>query len=256
MMPSHPRSGDTTKKVFTDVPWQGVMSSRETCRGSQRVWNLPTSVFMAKKAAEVLSQEQRKSQRRQKIVEAAAPLFASLGYSACEMDRVATDARVAKGTLYLYYPNKQELFHACVDLGISQMHQTCKAAAEGGTDPFDRISRAIHAYLVFFDQNPHVVELLMQERAIFKDRQRPTYFEYRDANRAPWREMYVGLVQAGRIRADLPVERIMDTVGSLLYGTIFTNHFIGRSVSLDEQYHTILEMIFRGMMTDQERSRV
>jgi len=211
---------------------------------------------MAKKAREELSPEQRKSQRRQKIVEAAAPLFASLGYSACEMDRVATEARVAKGTLYLYFSNKQELFHACVDLGISQMHQAVKAAADGAGDPFDRIARAIHAYLVFFDQHPHVVELLLQERAIFKDRQRPTYFEYRDANRGPWREMYVGLVQAGRVRSDLPIEQIMNTVGDLLYGTIFTNHFIGRSVSLDEQYDTIREMIFRGMMTDQERAKV
>jgi AcrR family transcriptional regulator len=208
---------------------------------------------MAKKATEELSQEERKSQRRQKIVEAAVPLFARLSYSACEMDRVATEARVAKGTLYLYFPNKQELFHACVDLGISQLHQAVKAAADVACDPFDRIAQAIHAYLVFFDQHPHVVELLMQERAIFKDRQRPTYFEYRDANRGPWRDMYVGLVQAGRVRADLPVERIMDTVGSLLYGTIFTNHFIGRPMTLDEQYHTILEIVFRGMMTDQER---
>ena len=187
---------------------------------------------MAKKPTDELSQEVRKSQRRQKIVEAAAPLFASLSYSACEMDRVATDAHVAKGTLYLYFPNKQELFHACVDFGISQMHQTVESGGRRRHRP-DRTHRreAIHAYLVFFDQHPYVVELLMQERAIFKDRQRPTYFEYRDANRGPWRDMYVGLVQAGRLRADLPVERMMDTVGNLLYGTIFTNHFIGRSVT-------------------------
>lgn len=248
-------TGDGTRKAVNYVPWQGVIVSKRTCRGSRRVWNLPTSVVpMAKKAEEEVSQEQRKSQRRQKIVEAAAPLFASLGYSACEMDRVATDARVAKGTLYLYFSNKQELFHACVDFGISQMHQVVKTAAETATDPFERIARAIHAYLIFFDQHPHVVELLMQERAIFKDRRRPTYFEYRDANRGPWRDTYVSMVQGGRVRADLPVERIMDTVGNLLYGTIFTNHFIGRAVSLEEQYHTIVEMIFRGMMTDRERA--
>src|SRR5882757_178343 len=105
---------------------------------------------MAKKATEELSQEERKSQRRLKIVEAAVPLFARLSYSACEMDRVATEARVAKGTLYLYFPNKQELFHACVDLGISQLHQAVKAAADVACDPFDRIAQAIHAYLVFF----------------------------------------------------------------------------------------------------------
>jgi len=59
----------------------------------------------------------------------------------------------------------------------------------------------------------------------------------------------------GRITAHLPVERIVDTLGSLLYGTMFTNHFIGRSVSLDEQYEALLEIIFRGLLSDSEREQ-
>jgi hypothetical protein len=61
------------------------------------------------------------------------------------------------------------------------------------------------------------------------------------------------MIAAGRIRADLQVDRITDTIGSLLYGTMFTNHFIGRTVSLDEQYEAILEIVFRGLLSDSER---
>jgi hypothetical protein len=38
------------------------------------------------------------------------------------------------------------------------------------------------AYLDFFAEQPGFVELLIQERAHFRDRKRPTYFEHRDAN--------------------------------------------------------------------------
>jgi AcrR family transcriptional regulator len=199
----------------------------------------------------------RRSQRRQAIVETAARLFAQDGFTGCEMERVSADVGIAKGTLYLYFPGKQELFFACVDWGMSWMQQTVRAAAESVPDskPFERIGRGIREYLAFFEAHPEYVELLIQERAIFKDRKQPTYFEYRAANVGYWKDQWRALIAAGRIRADLPVERIADTLGSFLYGAMFTNHFVGRSVSLDEQYEAILEIIFRGLLSDSERGQ-
>jgi AcrR family transcriptional regulator len=189
----------------------------------------------------------RRAQRRQKIVECAALMFAQRGYDDCDMECVAAKVGVAKGTLYLYFPGKQELFFACVDWGMREMQQAVQLAADAVADPVEKIARGIRAYMEFWDAHPHYVELLIQERAIFRDRKRPTYFEYRDANRGPWRQLYVDLVAAGRIRDDVTVERILDTLGSLLYGTMFTNRFIGRSISLDEQYQAIMAIALRGI---------
>lgn len=194
-----------------------------------------------------------RAQRRQAIVEAAARLFARDGYNGCEMEKVAAELRIAKGTLYLYYPGKQELFFACVDWGMKEMQRSVRSAAADGPDPLQRISQAIRAYLEFFEQHPQYVELLIQERAIFKDRVRPTYFEYRDANRGAWRELYQRLVSAGQFRDDIAIERMLDAVGNLVYGTMFTNHFVGRSVSLDEQHAGLVEIVFRGLLSDSER---
>lgn len=202
------------------------------------------------------SAAERRLQRRLTIVETAARLFANLGYNECEMERVATEVGIAKGTLYLYVASKQALFYACVDLGMTQMQQAVLTAAEKAEGPFERISLAIHAYLNFFEKHPQYVELLIQERAIFKDRKRPTYFEYRDANVGVWRELYRSLIASGHLREDLPVERMLDTVGYLLYGTMFTNHFIGRAVSLEEQHTAMLEIVFRGILSERERPLV
>jgi len=194
--------------------------------------------------------DDRRAERRRVIIETAARQFAEHGYADCDMECVAAKVGVAKGTLYLYFPGKQDLFFACVDWGMTQMQQAVSAAAQTVADPLEKIVRAIRAYLEFFETHPENVELLIQERAIFRDRKRPTYFEYRDAHRGPWRQLYVDLVAAGRIRSDVPVERILDTVGNLLYGTMFTNHFIGRSISLDEQYQAILAVVFQGISGD------
>lgn len=191
--------------------------------------------------------------RRQSIVQAAAALFAKIGFNDCEMQRVASRLRIAKGTLYLYFTSKEELFSACVDWEMQQMQEALSVATKGVVDPFERIAKAILAYLTFFDENPDYVELLIQERAIFRGRKRPKYFEYRDANRGPWRKMYIGLIRAGRIRNDIPVERILDTIGSLLYGTMFTNYFIGRTVSMADQFTAILEIVMKGILSDAEQ---
>src|SRR5262245_14880578 len=105
--------------------------------------------------------EQRRSARREAIIAAAARLFAELGYDSCEMDRVAARLRIAKGTLYLYFDSKEKLFCACVDDGMRQMQTAVRVAAAAQNDPLDKIAAAIRAYLEFFDDHPHYVELLI-----------------------------------------------------------------------------------------------
>jgi AcrR family transcriptional regulator len=197
---------------------------------------------------------ERRAARREAIIEAAARLFAELGYDSCEMDRVAAKLRIAKGTLYLYFDSKEKLFCECVDDGMRRMQAAVRDAAAGQADPLDKIAAAIRTYLDFFDEHPHYVELLIQERAIFRDRKRPSYFEHRDANRGPWREMYRELIAAGRVRDDLAVERILDTLGGLLYGTMFINHFLGKSASTSDQFESMFQIIMGGILTDAERA--
>lgn len=194
----------------------------------------------------------RRAERRQAIIATASTLFAEIGYAECEMERVASHLGIAKGTLYLYFASKEELFYACVDLGMRTMQERVQGAARGVTDPFEKISCAIYAYLQFFAVHPEQVELLIQERAYFKNRKQPTYFQYRDANRGPWRELYGQLAQTGRIRSDLPVERILDTLGHLVYGTMFTNHFNGSTATLDEQHQATLEIVMCGILGENE----
>ncbi len=51
----------------------------------------------------------------------------------------------------------------------------------------------------------------------------------------------------------MPVVRITDVIGNLLYGTIFTNYFRGSSKSVDEQTQDIVDVVFQGILTDGEK---
>ena len=56
----------------------------------------------------------RKEARPREIVDAALTVFGERGFAAARLEDVAARAGVSKGTLYLYFPNKEELFKAVV----------------------------------------------------------------------------------------------------------------------------------------------
>lgn len=203
-----------------------------------------------------VTEDARKLKRRREIIQAATPLFAHLGYNECEMERVASELRIAKGTLYLYFSGKQDLFFACVDQGMRDLQAALDEAIEQDDDPLRRSARSIWAFLSFFDANPQHIELLIQERAIFRDRPQPTFFQYRGGRRDRWRDIYQTIIDEGRLRSDIPVDDVLDTMGNLLYGTMFTNYFVGRSVPLCQQYRALVEITFRGILSDAERQRL
>jgi AcrR family transcriptional regulator len=192
--------------------------------------------------------------RREEILDAAGKLFAKHGYSDAATQALADMLQVGKGTIYRYFPTKEELFLATVDRVMSRLVAAVDERIAGVEDPFVCMGNAIEAYLEFFARQPEFVELLIQERAQFKDRKKPTYFEYRDADRERWHLMLRRLIAEGRLR-DVPVERIMDVIGDLLYGTMFTNYFADRTRLPHEQAADILDIALNGILSDAERGR-
>jgi AcrR family transcriptional regulator len=195
-----------------------------------------------------------RERRREEILEAAARLFAECGYSDTDTQMLADRLGVGKGTLYRYFKTKRDLFLAAVDRVSRQMRRHIDAAIAGVRDPLEQIERAVEACLDFYDCHPEFVELLIQERAQFKDRKKPTYFEHREANCQRWHELYRSLMAQGRVR-NVPPERITDVISDLLYGTMFINYFAGQRKPAREQARDILDIVFHGILTAPERRR-
>jgi AcrR family transcriptional regulator len=196
----------------------------------------------------------RWERRQEEILEAAAQLFAEHGFTATDTQLLAEKLKVGKGTLYRYFPSKEALFLAAVDRCMRNLRRTVDAAIADIEDPLDRVAWAVRTFLAFCADHPEFVELLMQERAQFKDRKKPTYFEHREVNIERWRVLYRSQIGQGRIR-DMPVERITDVVSQLLYGTIFTNYFTGQRKSPDAQARDIMDVVFNGILGDAERQK-
>jgi TetR/AcrR family transcriptional regulator len=82
------------------------------------------SKFIGAKGDEAQSKrERRKEARPGELLDAALDLFVEKGFAATRAEEVAARAGVSKGTLFLYFPSKEELFKAVVRENISGRFQ-------------------------------------------------------------------------------------------------------------------------------------
>jgi len=65
--------------------------------------------------------ERRKEARPGELVKAALDLFVEKGFAATRVDEVAARAGVSKGTLFLYFPSKEDLFKAVIRENIANL---------------------------------------------------------------------------------------------------------------------------------------
>jgi len=86
--------------------------------------------------------QRRAEDRPREICAAALAVFAEKGFAAAKLDEIAKRAGVSKGTLYLYFTDKEELFRAVVRDTISPNIDAVRASLEQMDMPFDQIVRA------------------------------------------------------------------------------------------------------------------
>jgi TetR/AcrR family transcriptional repressor of uid operon len=66
---------------------------------------------------------QYKTEVKEKIVQAAIITFSKYGYDKTRMDDIAQSAKLSKGTLYLYFKSKEELFYAISENSIKELKE-------------------------------------------------------------------------------------------------------------------------------------
>ncbi len=91
--------------------------------------------------------QRRKEARPQELLDAALALFVEKGFAASRAEEVAQRAGVSKGTLYLYYASKEELFKAVVRQNLSALiaeGQAAVASFEGSSS--ELLSFLLHTW--------------------------------------------------------------------------------------------------------------
>lgn len=114
----------------------------------------------------------RKEARPAEIIEAAMDIFVESGFAAAKLDDVAKRAGVAKGTLYLYFATKEDLFRAVVQHAVAVNLQAIEEAAKtfrGSLVELVPILLARVAVQMRDRRVPALARLVISESRVFPD---------------------------------------------------------------------------------------
>jgi AcrR family transcriptional regulator len=97
---------------------------------------------------------------RNDILESAIALLMEQGIEKFTMDRVSKSAGVAKGTVYLYYTNKQALLDAVLDYAYLPLQEQLKKIISAEGDPLRKLEQCIHVCLAHTEENKFLLRQL------------------------------------------------------------------------------------------------
>ncbi len=155
--------------------------------------------------------ERKKSRTRQKIVQAALPLFRQHGFEATTMEQIAEQADIAKGTLYNYFPAKEAILSEYIQRAFQEKHALRIQQLRQLPDTQSRLTLILEELIQGVQSQPEIFERFFAYRVqnIVTLRKAP---EERSGIEFLSSEIIRLGQQSGEIRRDLPADMMEDQV--------------------------------------------
>lgn len=103
-----------------------------------------------------------KEQRRNDILDSARQAFIKHGLEQTSMDRIAQEAELAKGTLYLYFRNRDELLMALIANDFERLIEMIEAVQRSGEPPERKLLASVGTFYEFSRENEFFYKMMTQ----------------------------------------------------------------------------------------------
>jgi TetR/AcrR family fatty acid metabolism transcriptional regulator len=185
--------------------------------------------------------------RRAQILAAARRSFARQGVSATTIDHIAKAARVAKGTVYLYYRSKNDILRHTLDDGLTALHdETVPVIAEPG-DVEHKLQRFLHGMLDYYDRHREFLELCQFELNLdMRRKARQKFGRIYTAQTRAWQAAIADALRDGRL-APVDARHVALAIVSLAHGLAIQRLRGWADVPLDDHVRHATALVWKGL---------
>jgi TetR/AcrR family transcriptional regulator of autoinduction and epiphytic fitness len=185
--------------------------------------------------------------RRTEIIDAARSVFARKGFASGIMDQIAKEAGIAKGTIYLYFRSKQEIYRAVLNHDMEFLKRSTLERIDAAQNLKDKIRAFTLSRLESADARKDFFRIMDSESGSLS----LTRSQYRDWLREPVLRLASAIEDAsrrGEIRR-VPPEKAAWIIADITRGTI-QRRLLGQSDSLpSEDSEFLLSFIWPALVT-------
>ena len=150
--------------------------------------------------------ETTKVQVRERLLTAAARLFADRGLAGANIDDVATSAGFGKGTVYNYFPSKEALFAAVIEEGCRRAVERWSSVPRAASVRADLRALAAADVAVLLEDEGFT-QVLVREALAFRTETYPLVVEHLGPYLTAVEDALTVGLGRGEVRADVPVAR-------------------------------------------------
>ena len=97
--------------------------------------------------------EREKEHRKEEILDAAQKIFFEKGLATSTMDEIAETAELSKGTLYLYYKSKEDMYLGVLMRGMEELHAEYERIGLSDKSTVEKLLELRTAYVAYFYKN-------------------------------------------------------------------------------------------------------
>jgi len=128
------------------------------------------------------STDKQVSDKHRKIIKASTKVFAKKGFFNARISDIAKEAKVADGTIYLYFNNKFDILLSVFEQEIGRLIEQVRALLEKEDDPRKMLEIFIRKHLVEMKKNRNLAEViqieLRQTNKLIRDYRNNQFSEY------------------------------------------------------------------------------
>jgi|SRR5690554_2065377 len=186
-------------------------------------------------------------ERQAEILAAATKIFAERGYQVADTQTIADLAGVGKGTLYRYFPTKEQLFSEALRRQLDILRERLEIAVRSAENPLAKIKAVMGAYFLFFDHYPETIELFAQERAEFGSAITPTYFDRMRACNHEWKALFQEVIDRFPVR-DISIDAMMARCSEIMHGAGYMSFRGEGGLTAYQQLDDIFEFYLYGIL--------
>ena len=194
--------------------------------------------------------EQERLARKKDILEAALVLFAEKDFHEVTVDEIAERVGLSKGTLYLYFKNKDDLFFSIIEEKTEELFTRLQSAIQGNAPYLKRLEDLIRSYLAFFEEHKHYFKIIHSEKTRMKNHDRYRFKEHMVKSFFDYEVLLQRFVVEGqkqKIFRKMPPELITKALRGLLNSFTFQCIFMEGEYSLVEETPRVLDLFLNGV---------
>lgn len=193
----------------------------------------------------------KKARRQQDILLAALHVFSRDGFSAARTDDVAEEAGVSKGTLYLYFKSKEDMFKAVIEDNLRPvLDEATKLSLEGKLSAEEQLTTMLKFFYenVLNTERRQILRLVIAEGPNFPDIAKFHYENIIAPAQALTKDLIAKGVASGEFR-DIPGDYLTKAiVGSALAAGLWKTVFDEmESIDLGDYCQTHIDMLLGGL---------